>query len=210
MTKAFWDTDLFKILATAVVTVAFIEPVKVWLNNRLKKRQIRRSVLAEVGLSLSLLKVMIDEVKKLSGPNQVDRMNRFQLLSHEIQRTAYDNALKDYYLFSQTPECKWIGRLYWAVSKVQSESAKYDSFDPLSLTKRTTPQELLRLCENHLDVAIDEINARPATRRIMGKYGPLFIQTLIHPKSLGMKMRECWRSTGEKINEMRTKSSGRP
>jgi hypothetical protein len=113
----FWDTDLFKILVTASVTSVFTalatEPIKVWRQNQSRKREIRKCVLAEASLNLTLLNTMIEIVEGFSKPGTI--MPMCKEFSTEFQRTAYKNAQNDFYLFNQTAEVKWIDKSYWAL-----------------------------------------------------------------------------------------------
>jgi hypothetical protein len=110
--KALWDADQLKvvlptILVTSFVTAVITEPVKVWIQSRSKKRQIRRSVLAEVGMNL----LRLNDLARIVSCHE-DQITMSETLLLAVNRTAYDGAQRDFYLYNQIPEVAWLNEFY--------------------------------------------------------------------------------------------------
>ena len=159
-----------------------------------------------VGTYIGLLLVMKDLGKEL-GPQFDDHtvMKRFSELLRSFERTAYDNAQKDFYLYNRAQEARWIDDLYRTVSYISSQTHSILEWAPSSQPIMTS-LGMIGLIEELAESAIKDINSRATTRRLMGKVGPTAISKLIHPKPLVMQMRESWHGLLDEVAELKTKS----
>jgi hypothetical protein len=131
--KPLYESDWFKILATALVTALFTEPIKVWFQNRIRRRQMRKSVLSEVGFNLKRLKEMAYQANGfllIQRPDMALKMLDVQ--AESLQHTAFDKAIEDYYLFRLLPDEQLIRSFYNAIDRINSDISANRNMMPSS------------------------------------------------------------------------------
>jgi hypothetical protein len=196
MEKLMSDPEWQKILATSLLTATptgFVaEPIKVWWQNRIKVRQIRRYILAEVANNLSRLNQVINEIL----PRRADFRTVMRDLD-AISIRAYDEARKDSYLFNRLSESRWLENVYWGFERL---GLPLD--DPRA---EANPGVFARRL---ITDAIQYIDSHPATRRVVGAVGSDFIKRQIKP-TLRMRMSDSWRELQAELNSVQETSHER-
>jgi hypothetical protein len=220
-----WDTTQIKvvlptILVTAFVTALITEPMKVAIQNRWKQRQIRKHVLAEVAFNLNVIwtikTILLGPEFRTTEPflkgTQVTTSGNVEVSlsvvsmrssnilwmkseTEKLQRTAYETALKEFYLFIRIPDYDYIRKFYDQLESAQIEVGRYctEPYDKVIESPVWFAVEIAYSLGTHT------INAFFKTRAFVWKYGPEHMKVLIKPKPLRVTIRELvaegWRRT---------------
>lgn len=94
-----WEKTLAAALVTSFFTACLTEPVKAWIQHKLKRRELRRSLYSEIANNFWALSAQVSYAKH-SSDMKAGIGSRFAL---GYKRLAYDLAMKDatiYYSFS--------------------------------------------------------------------------------------------------------------
>lgn len=94
-----WEKILAAALVTSFFTACLTEPVKAWIQHKLKRRELRRSIYSEIANNFWALQAQVNFANR-NAEMKTGIGSRFAL---GYKRLAYDLAMKDatiYYSFS--------------------------------------------------------------------------------------------------------------
>jgi hypothetical protein len=177
-----WDTTQIKvvlptILLTSLVTAVVTEPIKVWIQNLWKRRQIRKHVLGEIAFDFRKVWIISMSVKS-GSPESFMRAE-----TERIRFIEYEAAKKEFYLFSRVPDYYLIELFYEALAYTQTECRRYLK-EPFELTKGPKTPFGLDASYYYGEMLV---NSSLTSRAIAWRHG---LGTLIKPKPIRVVIRE--------------------
>jgi hypothetical protein len=161
--RPWFEHPLFLIPVTATITACVAEPLKIFVSNRFKRRQLRRIIVMEIISNLRWLH-KLHKGGNLLDPSEQGNFGDPTCLSST--RAAYDNSVREFYLYYQLSEHEWVDGFYSSLQKLTR------------VEDRIRPMELA--CEMESQ-CIAYLQRHPGTWSLVGADSPLFLRKQIRP-----------------------------
>jgi hypothetical protein len=152
-----WEKIVAVALVTSFFTTCLIDPVKVWIQRRLKRREVRRSLYSEIVNNFVALQRQV-ELAKHTEEMKIGIGQRFAM---GYKRLAYDLAMKDAAAFYSLG----FDELYWI-------ELLYRDFEHVIHGRPDSEDKRLSWAEFAADYVLNNLKNRHMSKRLMFGVSP--------------------------------------
>ena len=186
--RPWFEAPIVLIPLTALWTALIAEPMKSAVSNRLKRRHLRRIILAEILSNLNWLHRGVDWLAPSGEDHFKDSVRR------SASRVAYEICQREFYIYYQLSEHEWIDTFFSAMEKI-----------PVSEQGPENLAHCAELAHQLTEQCVDYFKRHPGTWSVVGADAPSDLRKRINP-TLWITWVTAWRNLKADLRELRLKT----